>query len=103
MPSLQVHYVAATSTGLFEQTSAHYGEISYEMAGRKQVSRVTTVDGVLEAIYSLAGVAPPPESEADIFRGHPLPVPPRGAATVFYGIWPAAVVAGAFLVRRRTA
>jgi ABC-2 type transport system permease protein len=103
MPSLQVQYVAATSTGLFEQARAHYGEISYEMAGRRQISRATTVEGVLETIYSLAGVVPPPVSEADIFRGHPLPVPPRGAATVFYGIWPAAVVAGAFLVGRRTA
>ena len=103
VPSLQVRYVSATSTGLFEQTSAHYGEIWYELAGRKMVSRTTTVEGVLEAIYSLAGVAPPAESESDIFRGHPLAVPPRGAAAVFYGIWPAAVAAAAFVVRRSTA
>ena len=49
VPSLQVRYVSATSTGLFEQTSAHYGEIWYELAGRKMVSRTTTVEGVLEA------------------------------------------------------
>jgi ABC-2 type transport system permease protein len=102
LPSLHVQYVSATSTGLFEQTSAHYGEIRYEMAGRTRVSRATTVEGVLETIYSLAGVVPP-ESDGETFRGHPLPVPPRGAATVFYGIWPAAVVSGAFLMRRRTA
>jgi len=103
LPSLQVQYLSATTTGLFEQTSAHYGEIWYELAGRRKMSRVTTAEGVLEAIYSLAGVVPPSESEADIFRGHPLAVPPHGAAAVFYGIWPAAVVAGAFLVRRRAA
>jgi ABC-2 type transport system permease protein len=103
VPSLQVSYVSATSTGLFEQTSAHYGEIWYELAGRKMVSRATTVDGVLEAIYTLAAVSPPAESEADVFRGHPLAAPPRGAAALFYGIWPAAVVAAAFFVRRRAA
>jgi ABC-2 type transport system permease protein len=101
LPRVQVLYVSATSIGLFEQTSAHYGEIWYDLGGRRAMSRLTTAEGVLETIYSLAGVTPPPESEAAIFRGHPLAVPPKGAATVFYGIWPALVVAGGVLVRRR--
>ena len=54
---------------------------------------MTTAEGVLETVYALAGVVPPVEN-GEVFRGHPLAVPPRGAATVFYGIWPA-------LVRRR--
>jgi len=62
---------------------------------------MTTAEGVLETIYSLAGVAPPVEHQDAGFRGHPLAVPPKGAAAVFYGIWPALVVATAFLVRRR--
>ena len=33
MPKLQVKYIAATSIGLFEQTSAGYGEIWYELNG----------------------------------------------------------------------
>jgi ABC-2 type transport system permease protein len=103
MPALTAQYVSATSTGLFEQASADYGEIRYELGGRQVVSRDTTVDGVLETIYSLAGVVPPAGREDEIFRGHPLPVPPRGAAAAFYGVWPAAVVAGALLARRRTA
>jgi ABC-2 type transport system permease protein len=102
MPKVQVSYVSATSIGLFEQTSAHYGEIWYELGDRKTMSRMTTAEGVLEAIYSIAGVAPPAEQD-DEFRGHPLAVPPKGAATVFYGIWPAAIVAGLFFVRRRRA
>jgi hypothetical protein len=101
LPRLQVQYVAATTTGLFEQTAAHYGEIWYELGGQRTMSRTTTADGVLETIFALAGVTPPVESEGDIFRGHPLAVPPRGAAAVFYGIWPALVIAGAFFVRRR--
>ena len=105
MPRLQVEYIAATSTGLFEQTAPHYGEIWYELGGQRAMSRMTTAEGVLETIFSLAGVTPQAESDDVrdvVFRGHPLAVPPRGAAAVFYGIWPALVAAAAFLVRRRT-
>jgi ABC-2 type transport system permease protein len=101
LPRTQVQYVSATSIGLFEQTSAHYGEIWYELGGRRTMSHVTTAEGVLEAIYELAGVAPPIESDDEVFRGHPLAVPPKGAGTVLYGIWPAAIVAAAFFTRRR--
>jgi ABC-2 type transport system permease protein len=102
MPALQVEYVSATTTGLFEQTAAHYGEIWYDLGGRKTMSRVTTTEGVLEAIYELAGVAPPAENDEELFRGHPLATPPKGAATVFYGIWPALVAATGFFVRSRS-
>ncbi len=59
MPGVQVQYVSSTSIGLFEQTSAYYGEIRYDLGGRKAVSRVTTAEGVLETIYSLAGMRRP--------------------------------------------
>ena len=103
MPKVQVQYIANTTTGLFEQTSQHYGEIWYDLGGRRAMSRLTTAEGVLETIYSLAGIAPPPEDGGSIFRGHPLAVPPRRAAAVFYGIWPALVVAGGVFLRRRHA
>jgi ABC-2 type transport system permease protein len=101
MPAVRVQYISATSIGLFEQTSAHYGEIWYDLGGRKTMSRTTTAEGVLEAIFSLAGAAPPPPGEEDIFRGHPLASQPRGAALVFYGVWPALVLLAGFVVRRR--
>lgn len=101
LPRVQVQYVSATSIGLFEQTSAHYGEIWYELNGKRAMTRATTADSVLETIYDLAGVAAPPETD-EIFRGHPLAVPPKGAAAVFYGIWPALGVAAAVFARRRT-
>src|SRR5262249_2866815 len=101
IPKTQVRYVSATSTGLFEQTAAQYGEIWYELNGKRAMSRVTTAEGVIETIYSLAGVTPPAENEEAVFHGHPLAVPPKGAETVFYGAWPMAIVAGAFWVRRR--
>ena len=103
MPRLQVQYVSATSIGLFEQSSQHYGEIWYELAGRKVMSRVTTAEGVLEAIYELAGTAVPVEHDAAEFHGHPLAVPPKGAATVFYRLWPALVAGAAFYEFRRHA
>ena len=103
MPALRVEYVSSTSTGLFEQTSADYGEIWYELDGRRTTSRVTTAEGVLEAIYSLARVSPPAENDEAIFRGYPLAASPRGAAAMFYGVWPAAVLASAVVVRRRDA
>lgn len=101
MRRVEVTYVAATTTGLFEQTAAHYGEIWYDLDGRRAMSRLTTAEGVLETIFDLAGIQPPTEPDSEIFRGHPLAVPPKGAAAVFYGIWPALVVATAFFVLRR--
>jgi hypothetical protein len=100
MPAVHVRYESATSIGLFEQSAPHYGEIWYELGGRKEMSRATTAESALETIYDLAGVKPPAETEGDMFRGHPLAVAPRGAAAVFYAVWPALVMVSAFLVRR---
>ncbi len=101
MPKLQVRYVSGTSIGLFEQTSAGYGEIWYDLGGRRTMSRATTAEAVLEAIYSLARVAPPAENDEEVFRGHPLAVPPKGAGVVFYGVWPGLILVSGILVRKR--
>jgi len=101
LPNVEVRYLSSTSIGLFEQTRAGYGEIWYDLAGRRTMSRVTTEEGVLEAIYSLANVTPPAEKDNEIFRGHPLAAPPKGAGILFYGVWPGLFLAGAILARRR--
>lgn len=101
MPSVKVQYISATSIGLFEQTASQYGEIWYDLGGHKTMSRVTTAEGVLETIYALANVTPPAENDEHVFRGHPLAVPPKGAALVFYAVWPIVIVSLAFIVRRR--
>jgi len=101
MPKVQVRYISSTSVGLFEQTAAGYGEIWYDLAGRRTMSRVTTTEGVLESIYSLADVKPPVEADDEVFRGHPLAAPAKGAGTLFYGVWPGLFLAGGILVRRR--
>ena len=101
LPNLRVDYVSATSIGLFEQTSAHYGEIWYELGDRKEMSRLTTAEGVLETIYPLAGITPPAEEAEAVFRGHPLAAPPVGAALVFYAMWPGLIATIGIVARRR--
>ena len=103
LPRLQVRYIANTSTGLFEQNTAHYGEVWFQLDDKPPVmSRKTSVEGVLDSIYELAGLEPPADS-SEIFTGHPLAVPARRAGAVFYGIWPAVVLAAGLVYRRRTA
>jgi len=101
LPSVDIRYTSATSIGMFEQTNQGYGEIWYELDGRRTMSRVVTAEGVLEAVYSVAGLQPPHDSEEDTFRGRPLAVPPHGAALTFYVLWPAAVLAAAAITRWR--
>src|SRR5258708_12635196 len=67
MPNVTVDYVSGTSTGLFEQASARYGEIWYDLAGNRAVGRAATTDGVPDAIYELPALHPPHER---------LPLPP---------------------------
>ena len=101
MPKLHVEYISGTSIGLFEQTRPGYGEIWFDLDGRRTMSRMTTAEGVLEAIYSLAGVTPPAETDEAVFRGHPLAVPPKGAGTAFYALWPGLFLVSGILVQRR--
>jgi ABC-type transport system involved in multi-copper enzyme maturation permease subunit len=103
VPKLEVHYISATSIGLFEQSNPDYGEVWYSIGERRVMSRAITPEAVLESIYSVAGVAAPGESGEELFRGHPLAVPPRGAAAIFYGAWPAAILLLAVVTNRRSA
>jgi hypothetical protein len=100
LPRMKVEYISATSIGLFEQNAPGYGEIWYELGGTRAMNRATTAESVLETIYDVAGVVPPSDTDENPFRGHPLAVPPRGAATVFYVAWPLLVAAGGLFVRR---
>jgi hypothetical protein len=103
VPELRVRYISATSIGLFEQTSAGYGEIWYRLDGRSTMSRMTTAEGVLEAIYEIAHIEPPKENDEAVFRGHPLAAPPTGAGVIYYVLWPGLFAASAVLLRRKLA
>jgi ABC-type transport system involved in multi-copper enzyme maturation permease subunit len=96
-PKVEIRYVSATSIGLFEQSNPHYGEVWYKLDGRSLMSRATTEEAVLATIYQLAGVKATEESAEDIFRGHPLAMPPHGAPVVFYLGWPALIAVLGFI------
>ena len=91
LPRVVVDYSARTRAGLFEGPGDHYGEIWYEMDGRRVMSRSTTEPIVLGTLYELARVPPPVHSEEAAYSGHPLATEPKGAPWIFYGVWPASV------------
>ncbi len=95
----RVSYTSQTSIGLFEQSNEHYGEIWYDVSGKRAVSRAVTAESALENIFELAGVQPT-SSEVE-YRGYPLTNQPHFAAIIFYGIWPA-LIALAFMFHRRS-
>jgi ABC-2 type transport system permease protein len=100
VPRVEVAFVSRTSTGLFEQSDASYGEIRYDVGPRRVVGRATTEDAVLEAIFEAAAVEPDRNIEAP-FMGHPLVTRPAGAALIFYGAWPALAALAAWRATRQ--
>jgi ABC-type transport system involved in multi-copper enzyme maturation permease subunit len=101
LPRVNVDYSADSRTGLFESAEEHYGEIWYEMNGRRVMERSTIEPIVLEQIYSLAGVSPPPpHTDEDEFSGYPLAARPRWTALIFYGLWPLLTILAWWLIRR---
>ena len=90
LPRLAVTYTSSSSTGLFEQSSPRYGEITYGSRGREVTTRATTAESALESIYRVTNTAPPAEDNGPEFRGHPLQAHPRFAPLIFYGAWPLA-------------
>jgi hypothetical protein len=100
VPDLHIRYVSATTIGLFEQSNPDYGEIIYMLNGRTATNRATTPEAVLETIFSLANITSLPD-DTSAFRGHPLAAAPKGAAFVFYVLWPAILaVCGVITFRR---
>jgi hypothetical protein len=88
LPRLEVDYAGSGRTGLFAGAADNYGEIWYEMNGRKVTDRSTVEEVVLEQIYQLASVQPPEHSQENAFAGYPLVAHPKRAAWIFYAAWP---------------
>ena len=55
MRHVDVVYAAGSRSGLFERPGDHYGEVWYELNGRREMTRSGTQEIVLETIYRLAG------------------------------------------------
>ncbi|HEY7181938.1 MAG TPA: ABC transporter permease subunit [Blastocatellia bacterium] len=101
LPRLEVDYAAQSRTGLFEGAEERYGEIWYELGGRKVMNRSTTEPIVVEQLYQLAGITAPPNSDEPVFPGYPLAAHPKGASLVFYAFWPLSVMSVWGLARYR--
>jgi hypothetical protein len=105
LPDFEVASAAQSRTGLFDESDSHYGEVWYQVGERRDQLRSTTEPIVLEKIYELAGVTPPPAPSADTepaYPGYPLAATPSGAALLFYLVWPVAVAIAYVLLRRRS-
>lgn len=103
LPRVDVDYAASSRTGLFEGAEEHYGEIWYEMGGRKVMNRSTTEPIVLEQLYELAEVKQPARAEdvnENDFPGYPLPARATGAPWIFYLIFPVATILAFWLIRK---
>jgi ABC-type transport system involved in multi-copper enzyme maturation permease subunit len=100
LPDLSVEYASNTTTGLFTDGEDHYGEIWYEMNGKRVMDRSTIPQVVLSQIYQLAGVNAPQSADEEDFPGYPLAANPKGAAFAFYLVWPALVILGWWLIRK---
>jgi hypothetical protein len=95
-----VRSTALTSTGMFESPGAGYGEVWYEWNGTRQMTRSTTLPIVLETIYGLTGARVSASRESGAYSGYPLVAAPRGAAVLFYVVWPVLVL-GTWMRMRR--
>lgn len=100
LPHLDVDYASNSTTGLFTAGEDHYGEIWYEMSGKKVMDRSTIEEVVLSQIYQLAGVTQPEHAVENEFPGYPLAATPKKAAVIFYLVWPALVILAWWLVRK---
>jgi ABC-type transport system involved in multi-copper enzyme maturation permease subunit len=103
LPRVDVDYAASSRTGLFEGAEEHYGEIWYEMGGRKVMNRSTTEPIVLEQLYELAELKQPARAQdvdENDFPGYPLPARAKGAPWIFYVIFPVATILAFWLIRK---
>jgi len=100
MPDVDVTYAATSRSGLFERPNEHYGEVWYELGGKREMTRSTTEPIVLETIYNLIGRAPPTPIDETPYPGYPLAARPTLAPWIFFLVWPFCVIAVWWLVRR---
>lgn len=92
MPSVMVTYAAKSRSGLFEKPDEHYGEVWYELGGKREMTRSSTEPIILETLYNLAGRQPPTPVDETPYAGYPLAARPAFAPWVFFGLWPLCVV-----------
>ena len=100
MKAVDVTYAARGRSGLFERPDQHYGEIWYQLGDRREMSRSTTDEIVLETIYRLAGRTAPAADNEVPYRGYPFAGGVPAIAWIFFVIWPACVIVTWWAARR---
>jgi hypothetical protein len=100
MREVDVTYAARGRSGLFERPDQHYGEIWYQLGERREMTRSTTDEIVLETIYRLAGGAPPAAENETPYRGYPLAARMSLIPWVFFLAWPLCVILAWWAARR---
>ena len=101
MNEVDVTYAARGRSGLFERPDQHYGEIWYQLGDRREMTRSTTDEIVLETIYRLAGRAAPPAEDEKSYPGYPLTARMSVVPWLFFAAWPLFVVLTWWAGRRR--
>ena len=97
---VQVAYASTGRSGLFEGSGQHYGEIWYEVHGKRAMSRSVAEPVVLGAIYEAAGRAPPESAEENVYPGYPLAVRLSRNASFVLLAWPALILTAWWWTRR---
>jgi hypothetical protein len=100
MREVDVTYAARGRSGLFERPDQHYGEIWYQLGDRREMTRSTTDEIVLETIYGLAGRAPPASNNEKAYSGYPLAAHLSAVPWIFFVAWPLCVIAAWWGARR---
>jgi ABC-2 family transporter len=101
MKQVDVTYAARGRSGLFEGPDQHYGEIWYQLGDRREMTRSTTDEIVLETIYRLAGRAAPASENERSYSGYPLTARMNAVPWLFFAAWPACVILAWWASRRR--
>lgn len=96
-----VVYAAAGRSGLFPVAGDHYGEIWYEIGGRRLMSRSTIEEVVLETVYQVAERPVPTPDGVPPYPGYPLRAHSRAAPWLFFAAWPLLIATAWFGSRRK--
>lgn len=97
---VDVTYASAGRTGLFAGAGENYGEIWYEVDGRRVMSRSVAEPIVLETIYEAASRTPPNAAEDRAYPGYPLAVPLSRGASYLLLVWPLLIMVAWWWTRR---
>src|SRR4029453_5153542 len=92
-------FAARGRSGLFERPQDHYGEVWYELAGKRAMSRSTTEPIVVETIYELAGTHPAAAPTESRVPGSPPAVRAPPPVLIFFALWPMIVIAAWWRLR----